>query len=72
MALTSGLIKDQQSGPLVSAPDGGPRLEGSQQSSPPSNSSNLAWNCYGTLFPTQDIEVGILGERNRHKAFIAY
>ena len=71
MALSGGLDKDQQSSSLVSALDGGPRLEGSQRSSSPSDLSDLAQNCYGTPFPTQDIKIGILGERNGRKAFDA-
>ena len=37
----------------------------------PTISSNPARNRYGTPFPTQDIEIGILGERNGHKALEA-
>ena len=71
MASSHGLDKDQQSGSLVFAPDGGFGLEGSQQSSTPGDASDPTWNCYGTLFPSQDIEIGILGEKNRCKAFDA-
>ena len=71
MAPTCGLDKDQQSTPFVITLDGGSWLESSQQLSTPSNSSNLAWNHYGTLFPIQDIEFRILGEKNGHKAFNA-
>ena len=39
--------------------------------SSPSDASNLAWNHYGTLFPSQDFEIGIPGERNGRKAFDA-
>ena len=56
MASCGGLDKDQQSGPLISALDGGLGLEGSQRPSTPSDSSDLAWNRYGAPFPTQDIE----------------
>ena len=37
----------------------------------PSNSSDLAWNRCGPLFPTQDIKIGIQGKRNGCKAFDA-
>ena len=56
MAPKGRLYKNQQSVLIVSSPDGGPRLEGSQQSSSLSDSSNLAWNRHCTLFPTQDNE----------------
>ena len=56
MALKGQSYKNQQSILIVSSPDGGPRLEGSQQSSSLSDSSNPAWNRHCTLFPTQDNE----------------
>ena len=71
MASSCGLDKDQQSGSLAFALDGGFGLEGSQRSSTPGDASDLTRNHYGTSFPSQDIEIGILGEKNRCKAFDA-
>ena len=56
MALTSGSNKDQQTSPVVSVPDGGTGLEGSQYLSTPGDSSDPARNCYSALFLTQDFE----------------
>ena len=63
--------EDQRSSSLVFALDGGFGLEGSQQSSTPGDASDLTRNRYGTSFPSQDIEIGILGEKNGCKAFDA-
>ena len=63
MAPNGGPYEDQQSVAFVSSPDGGLGLESSKQLSPPSDSSDLAWNRYRASFPTQDNEVGIQGKR---------
>ena len=56
MASRSGLDEDQRSVLVVSSPDGGPRLEGSQRSSTPGDSSDLTQNRYRTSLLTPDYE----------------
>ena len=68
MASTSGLDEDQQSSPLVSAPDRGSGLEGAQHLTTSSDSSDLAQNHFSAPFPPSDLKTGIQGERNRCKA----
>ena len=56
MALSGQSDEDKRHFLIVIVAHGGPRLEGSQQSSTPGNSSDQAWNCCRAQAPTQDIE----------------
>ena len=63
MAPSGRPYKDQQSVLVVSSPDGGFRLEGSQRLSSPGDTGDSTWNHHCASFPTQDNEVGIPGKR---------
>ena len=56
MAPSGQLDEDKRRFLVVIVAHGGPQLEGSQQSSTPSNPSDQAWDRRRALAPTQDIE----------------
>ena len=56
MALRGQSDEDKRRSSVVVVAHGGPRLEGSQQSSTPSHASNPAWNRHRAQAPTQDNE----------------
>ena len=56
MAPSGRSEEDKRRFSVVLVAHGGPRLEGSQQSSTPSNASDSAWNRHHAQALTQDIE----------------